>query len=324
MRFLVSLVSCLCGLVSIQGKTPAFPIIDTHVHQAKLGKFNYTFPATFPSLNKSWNMAEFTSATSGSSLQGVVLMQLEKRDNTFDSSLAEAIYYQKIADDCEALPANCTKVLGIVAGAPLEAGADEVRKYLQSVTQSAPLVKGIRESLWKHDTSFFKNQSFIYGIKVLAEFNLVFDLLIHKEQLQAAKTLAEAIPEVKFNLNHLAYPNISSPNSSDFDTWASDIEAFASLNNTFCKMSGLPQCAGKDRAWGPTQFTPYIAQIIKVFGADRINYAGNWFVLDQFGDYPTMIGAVTNALAGLKVNQTDLEKIFASTASVLYNLNTTT
>jgi len=37
-----------------------------------------------------------------------------------------------------------------------------------------------------------------------------------------------------------------------------------------------------------------------------------------------MIGAVTNALAGLKVNQTDLEKIFASTASVLYNLNTTT
>ena len=56
MRFLVSLVSCLCGLVSIQGKTPAFPIIDTHVHQAKLGKFNYTFPATFPSLNKSWCM----------------------------------------------------------------------------------------------------------------------------------------------------------------------------------------------------------------------------------------------------------------------------
>ena len=58
---------------------------------------------------------------------------------------------------------------------------------------------------------------------VLAEFGLVFDLLIEKEQIPAATALAASLPQVRFNLNHLGYPAIG--NASALATWTKDITA---------------------------------------------------------------------------------------------------
>ena len=55
------------------------PVIDTHVHNADVSKFSYTFPKSFPSLNKSWSLQEYRNASAGTTIRGVVLMEAAHR-----------------------------------------------------------------------------------------------------------------------------------------------------------------------------------------------------------------------------------------------------
>ena len=60
--------------------------------------------------------------------------------------------------------------------------------------------------------------------------------------------------------------------------------------------------------------------ILTAFGSQRINFAGNWFVLDQFGEWPAMVEAVDEALTTLKLNDTTKAAIYAGNALALYKL----
>jgi len=80
-----------------------------------------------------------------------------------------------------------------------------------------------RDPLWKQPASYLNDAAFKAGLAVLAEFDLVFDLLVLKEQIPAATQLASSLPEIRFNLNHLGYPAIG--NSSAMAAWTKDITA---------------------------------------------------------------------------------------------------
>jgi predicted TIM-barrel fold metal-dependent hydrolase len=60
--------------------------------------------------------------------------------------------------------------------------------------------------------------------------------------------------------------------------------------------------------------------IVDAFGPSRINFAGNWFVLDQFGEWPAMVEAVDQALTTLQLNETAKSAIYAGNALRLYKL----
>jgi len=320
----------LLALVCVDAR---IQLIDTHVHNADLELFGqnfYTFPRAFPDLNRSWSMADFAAETSSlaseedADVTGIVLMELEKQNDSADTNLAEAAFYQGIANDCDVDPVLCggTKVLGLVAGAPLDKGANATFRYLRTLVTACPSTCGIRLTLWKKDALFFSNQLFLEGLAVLASFNLPFELLVTKEQLSHAAALAAAVPSVTFNLNHLGYPEIQ--NSSAFAAWQADIRTLAMLPNVYCKLSGLPQTFASP-GWASKDFQPYIAVILEAFGARRVNYAGNWFVLMEArweGSYVAMVKAVTRALSALKVSQGDLEWIYKKTAMELYRLPT--
>ena len=72
------------------------------------------------------------------------------------------------------------------------------------------------------------------GVRALGKQQLVFDLLVYPSQLAVTEKLVGLVPEVatpnklvvsciqvKFNLNHLGYPDIS--NSSAYTGWASSM-----------------------------------------------------------------------------------------------------
>lgn len=283
----------------------SFDVIDTHVHNADLNLFGnsfYTFATSFPDLNASWSMGDFAKETldleskTGAGISGVILMELEKQSDTFEAGLAEAAYYQSVANNCNAnFPsASC--------------GGAKV----------APALVGIRRTLWKENDSFFEDSDFIAGLKALSPFNLTFDLLVEAKQLGVTASLIAKVPEVLFNLEHLGYPEIS--NSSAFDEWAASIDKIAALPNVYCKLSGLPQAYGEP-GWTGEDFRPYVRKVLNAFGAERVNFAGNWFVLmeEQWeGSYVSMMEAVLQALDG--VSQNDLDWVFTKTAMELYRI----
>ena len=118
-------------------------MIDTHVHNADLQLFGndfYTFQTSFPDLNHTWTMSDFASATAdlpydggSATVKGVILMELEKQTNDYEAGMAEAAFYQSVANRCNADPSSCggSTVMGLVASAPLEKGFDATTAYVE-------------------------------------------------------------------------------------------------------------------------------------------------------------------------------------------------
>ena len=210
-------------------------LIDTHVHNSDLSRFGhdfYTYPASFPDLNRSFSIRDFAAALDPplqprpgvtAAVGGVILMELEKVNNTFQNGMAEAAFYQQTADACAADPPSCggAAVLGVVASAPLEQGGAAVSTYIQQLLHGssaaegersstgggggvAPSLVGIRQGLWTaQEEALFEDPGFREGLAAVGAAGLAFDLLVEKESLPAAAALAAAVPGVRLNLNHL-------------------------------------------------------------------------------------------------------------------------
>jgi len=300
--------------------------IDTHVHITNMSLINYTFPASFPDLAHDWSLTQFTHASANAQRSvrggfGVILMELEKQSNTRETGLTEARWYQQLADACPGRSLGCTAVAGFVASAPLEEGAEHVAAYLAELTTSFPAVRGIREGLWKRAPEFFTSPSFVAGVRVLAKHSLPFDLLVKPYQLSSVLQLVDLVPEVQFNLNHLGYPDIS--NTSAYVSWATAMTQLSKRPNCYVKLSGLPQTYAHC-GWTESDFLPYIKHILTVFGASRVNFAGNWFILNEArwcGEYTHMFNTVLKCLDNLNVSAHNVDQIFWGTAQALYNVS---
>eukprot|EP00658_Telonema_sp_P-2_P041788 TRINITY_DN29925_c0_g1_i3.p1 TRINITY_DN29925_c0_g1~~TRINITY_DN29925_c0_g1_i3.p1 ORF type:complete len:106 (-),score=13.00 TRINITY_DN29925_c0_g1_i3:256-573(-) len=97
----------------------------------------------------------------------------------------------------------------------------------------------------------------------------------------------------------------------------------ASQPNVFVKLSGLPQTFAHC-GWTAQDFEPYIRQVVEVFGAERVNFAGNWFVLNEVkwcGEYGRMFDTVLESLSRINTSAADLDMIFWGTAQRLYNIS---
>lgn len=338
--FCFTLVLAQKGTSSLLHAESSLKLFDTHVHNSDIKRFGkefYTYPDSFPDLNSSFSMTDFAESIGAPnslnplpnvtvSVSRVILMELEKQNNSFVAGALEAEFFQETADLCNADPiTNCggAVVAGIVASAPLEKGGDAVQEYVKHLKGGlAPLLVGIRQGLWTDDEMYlFSDPSFIQGVQALGEAGLVFDLLIHKESLHPeATSLVDAAPNTTFNLNHLGYPDIR--NASALAQWQADLSELARRPNVYCKMSGLPQSYGAP-GWSADDFVPYVAAALAAFGAARVNFAGNWFVLEDEeweGTYPTMLAAVFGALAkaGVEAGSEDMEMILEKTAARLY------
>jgi len=291
-------------------------IWDTHVHNADTTHLQYSFPNKWPDLDRNWTMEDYLDATREvKEPLVVVLMELEKAKNTPEVNLQEALFYQKVMNRCDCSKSSCC-VKCFVVGAQLELGEIQTRAYFQSIQSEAPGFCGVRQGLWEKTDSFIMNPDFIAGLSVLEKFDVPFELLIKPNQMGIIKELVSKLPNVTFNLNHIGYPNISGP---VFDqVWAKGIEDLATFPNIYIKLSGLPQGYGS-KGWKLDDFRPYIDFILHIVPANRINFAGNWFVETEFSSsFAAMYNAVTTNLRELGVTDSEKWWIMTGTAINLY------
>jgi L-fucono-1,5-lactonase len=188
-------------------------------------------------------------------------------------------------------------IVGVVGWADL--AAPDVFPRLASFAQN-PRLCGIRCGIHTEPGApEFPSDSFLLGIAALVAVDLSFDLLVRPPQLSLACRLAEAAPDQRFILDHIAKPLIK---NRIMEPWTADIRRLAALPNVACKVSGMVTEADHD-AWRASDFKPYLDVVLGAFGADRLMIGSDWPVCRQAADYGSVMEIVRGYISALSPDE---------------------
>ncbi|MEZ0095483.1 amidohydrolase [Streptacidiphilus sp. EB129] len=152
------------------------------------------------------------------------------------------------------------------------------------------------------------------GLLAVAAAGLAYDLVITPEQLPAATRAAEALPDVRFVLDHLGKPPIA---SGPIRPWADRLRALAALPNTVAKLSGLPTEADW-HTWTSADLRPYADTALETFGPQRLLFGSDWPVVTLAADYARIVRTareLTECLA-----PSEREAVFGGNAIAVYRM----
>jgi L-fuconolactonase len=156
---------------------------------------------------------------------------------------------------------------------------------------------------------------FMNGISRLQQFGFTYDILIFPDQLKYIPQFVSAFTDQKFVIDHIAKPNIK---DKKIEEWKKDIEAVASHENVYCKISGMVTEADWHR-WKPEDLIPYLDVVVNAFGIKRIMYGSDWPVCLLAADYENVFTIVKNYFSSYGKDEQEL--FFGENATQFYNLS---
>ena len=202
---------------------------------------------------------------------------------------------------------------GIVASVALEEGA-RVEGALAELA-AMEHVKAVRRLIeFEPDVDFCLQPGFVEGVKLLAKYDLSFDICVKHFQLANAVELVRCCPDVRFVLDHIGKPPIR---AGQFDPWRDDLRALAALPNVCCKISGVVTEADHDN-WTRKQLRPYLDHAIDAFGIDRVIFGSDWPVSELTHRYEEWVDIVDWAMSGS--SESEMRKLFRDNAIAFYRL----
>jgi L-fuconolactonase len=149
-------------------------------------------------------------------------------------------------------------------------------------------------------------------LHALAERNLVFDLMVHPDQLRAAAAQLAGFDDLTVAVEHTGWPR--SDSDEERALWRGGIAALAGLgDNVVCKLSGL---AMPLRSMGADALAPWLEYALEAFGVDRCMFASNFPVDSMYGTFDELYGTFSAVTAGLDDESRD--KLFAANAERVY------
>ena len=244
-------------------------IIDTHQHLWDTENLEYPWLEGFDLLEKRYTAEDYREAIGD--LNVVKSVHVEG-DPAETEVVKEVEWLTEIAETDGMIGA-------IAAAAPLEKPNTEA---ILSQLVGFGLVVGVRRMAWHHpDPEFYATPELINGVKLLAKFDLSFELCANQMQLPAAITLVKATPDVRHALNHCGGPDIK---GGQFEPWASYIRELAAFENVHCKVSGIVTTASED--WTREELKPYIRHLVEAFGYERLMFGSDWPVCTLVATYP--------------------------------------
>ena len=203
-------------------------------------------------------------------------------------------------------------VKGVVGWVDLR--SSQLRDQLQEFVGNKKLV-GVRHVVQDEpDDAFLLRPEFRRGIGLLAEFGLVYDLLLHPRHLPIAVKLVREFPAQQFVLDHIAKPSIA---KGTLEPWASDLRALAQLPNVVCKLSGMVTEA-RWSVWTQEDFRPYLDVVLEAFGPERLMIGSDWPVCTLSADYASTLGIVKRFIGQLSEAEQDV--ILGGTCARVYGI----
>jgi len=298
--------------------TPPLNIVDAHHHLWNLEDLKYSWlygpkqqqihlAGNLDSIRTTYTVKDFIEDNKNQHVIKSVHVQAE-----CDDEIGEAKWLQSLANEFGFPHA-------IVAhGNP---AAPNFRETLD-VYRTLPNVRGIRQLLNWHDTqpklrvceeNFLKNEQWIKGLELLAEYGFSFDLQVWQHQLSEAADLVALADKIQFILNHTGFP--FSRGEEAFKEWKEGMEKIAKNPNIAVKISGLGMT---DHHWTVDSIRPYVITTIQIFGVDRSMFASNFPIDKLLSDYDTLYNAFKEIVKDF--SQADIQKLFHDNACRYYRI----
>ena len=204
-------------------------------------------------------------------------------------------------------------IKGVVGWIDLQ--SDTLAQQLDELAKHKKLV-GFRHVLQgEADPKFMQNPDFIRGLKMIADRDYRYDLLIFASQLSAAAEMLEQVPNLHVVIDHIAKPNIKSRN--DFDSWQQGMAVLAHKENCYCKLSGMVTEADWLN-WQSDDFHPFMQTVWDLFGQNRIMFGSDWPVCLVAAEYSEVKALVLDFINKNSPHTKDL--ILGQNAQKFYQL----
>jgi L-fuconolactonase len=270
-------------------------LIDAHVHVWQLGRNGCTWPPSeLAPIHRDYNLADVERATAGTGVEHVILVQSQDREEDTNWLLREA--------------ATSPLVAGVVGW--FDHDMHDVHDRIDQARRCGKLV-GLRVMAQDRQPDYLTTPELDTMLQAVQAAGLSLDLLVRRQHLDAAVTLAGRFPSLRMVIDHAAKPDIR---HDRIDDWRDAIKAAAAQPNLFCKLSGLVTEAPPSQ---PVEtLAPYIEALLDTFGPTRLIWGSDWPVLQLNGAYREWL-----AFARAAIPEQHLAAVFGDNARVFYRLN---
>ncbi|MFL2665113.1 MAG: amidohydrolase family protein [Dehalococcoidia bacterium] len=272
--------------------------IDSHQHFWEIDRFDYSWMDKDSPLRKNFLPRDLHKIIEENDVDKTIIVQAVP-------SIEETFWLLEIAEQYDF-------IAGVVGWVDL---TDKKIELSLDKLQKNQYLKGIRH-LWEtdNDPEWIINSGGVRGLEVIAERNLTFDFLARPRNLIFIPKIMSLVPNLKAVLDHIGKPEIS---NKKIQPWLNDIRKISSIDNVFCKLSGMITEADH-LSWEIDDLRPYVHHVLSLFGPDRIMYGSDWPVATLAGDYKDVKNSISEILTELDV--TSKKKIFGENAKKFYKI----
>lgn len=291
-------------------------IIDAHHHiwrQADLpwlmGPSQPRIFGEYDPIKRDYPIGEFLEDIDGLNVEKSVYVQANW---AFDRGEDEAAWVQETADQAgwpHAIVAYCDMTV------------EDARPALDRLARY-PLMRGIRQQLHWHRNPqyrFAKTPDLALDPNVqrnvgrLADYGWVFDLQVFAGQMDSARELAAACPQVTFVLQHAGMLEDISDDGRAY--WKAQMRKLARNANVVSKLSAFGTFIHRN---DPAHIERILHDTVELFGAERCLFGSNFPVEKLWTSYAELLAAFLRAASDLSVDRR--KAIFHDTAKRVYRL----
>jgi L-fuconolactonase len=151
-------------------------------------------------------------------------------------------------------------------------------------------------------------------LRALRERDLVFEIMAHPDQLEAAAVGLAGHEDLVVVVEHTGWPR--SDSDEERALWLLGLRALAAAGpNVHCKLSGLAMPLG---SMAVDALRPWIEPALELFGDDRCLFASNFPVDGMHGTFDELYTTFDEITGGLPEDARD--RLFATNAERIYRL----
>jgi L-fuconolactonase len=276
-------------------------VVDTHQHLWVMSERAYDWIVPeYGILNNDFRPEDVAEDSAKAGITATVLVQAA---DTYD----DTFYMLSVARAYES-------VKGVVGWVPFNKPT-EARESLDLFDHNS-YIKGYRNLTHNYsDPRWILQASCKETLADISKRDLSLDMVsVNSDHSRAIVELADALPNLRIVVDHMAKPNIA---EKQWDDWADDMAELAKRSNVYVKHSGLNTASGQ--GWTAASWEPYINFCLEKFGSNRMMMGSDWPVSLLNGDFLGVWAAQMESIS--KLSQSEQEDICYKTAQSFYKLN---
>ena len=275
-------------------------MIDSHHHLWNYSAAEYAWIPPDSALARNQLLEELENATSAAGVDGTVVVQARQ-------VIEESDWLLSLADQSET-------IAGVVGWVPLidpSVGNDLSR------LAAHPKFKAVRHVLQGEADEYFLRDDFHYGLAMLPDLDLRYDLLLFQRQLPVAIQLVDRQPDLGIIIDHMAKPEIR--NGKIDPAWKTGMAELAKRDNILgVKISGMVTEV-LDPEIDEATLQAYFEETLALFGPERLMFGTDWPVcLLRIDSYQTWAEMVRSFVSGLSLDES--QAILHDNAVRIYGL----